>query len=294
MACMQICWISWQAHIYILTTSHMGTAKSADSIPKELSGPFSDALDESDHAWIKAGITWQALCLGKAMCEKSCTPIASMTMPAMPLLQRPAPRPPRLRQSPPKYINRHRLNRQDKEQRIGRLGTELLHPALHTRWGSRRLEARWAAKAAAQGQLAQPDQPEQPGPSRVRGAPNPFTDAPCMHSSRPRPPPLRGRAPLQPAALPALTPEPVAEQPAALKQRQHLAAALRTDTADIMDLAEAQPGCEEWAHTWTAVHSSALDRAGRVTAWRLLHGRLFVGASLRHIGRGSSSLCNSR
>ena len=77
---------SWQALIYILTTSHMGTPKSADSIPKELSGPFSDALDESDHAWIKAGTTWQALCLGKAMCETSCTPIASMTMPAMPLL----------------------------------------------------------------------------------------------------------------------------------------------------------------------------------------------------------------
>ena len=43
---------------------------------------------------------------------------------------------------------------------------------------------RWAARQAAQGQLAQPDQPEQPGPSRVRGAPDPSTDAPWMHPSR--------------------------------------------------------------------------------------------------------------
>ena len=35
------------------------------------------------------------------------------------------------------------------------------------------------------------------------------------------------------------------------------------------------------------MHSSALDREGRITAWRLLHGRLFVGAFLRHIGRGT-------
>ena len=35
------------------------------------------------------------------------------------------------------------------------------------------------------------------------------------------------------------------------------------------------------------MHSPALDRAGRVTAWRLLHGRLFAGAFLRHIGRGT-------
>ena len=60
--------------------------------------------------------------------------------------------------------------------------------------GIRRLEARWAARQAAQGQLAQPDQPEQPGPSRVRGAPDPSADAPWMHPSRPWPPPLRDRA----------------------------------------------------------------------------------------------------
>ena len=52
-------------------------------------------------------------------------------------------------------------------------------------------------------------------------------------------------------------------------------------------MALTQPGSEDWAHTWTAVHSSALDREGRITAWRLLHGRLFVGAFLRHIGRGT-------
>ena len=56
---------------------------------------------------------------------------------------------------------------------------------------------------------------------------------------------------------------------------------------DIITLAQTQPGSENWAHTWTAVHSSALDREGRITAWRLLHGRLFVGAFLRHVGRGT-------
>ena len=40
--------------------------------------------------------------------------------------------------------------------------------------GISRLEARWAARQAAQGQHAQP---EQPGPSRVRGAPDPSSDA---------------------------------------------------------------------------------------------------------------------
>ena len=92
--------------------------------------------------------------------------------------------------------------------------------------GIRRLEARWAARQAAQGLHAQP---EQPGPSRIRGAPDPSSDAAWMHPSRSRPPPLRDRAPLQPA-LPA-TPDAEAAraQAAAPTQRQRLAAALRTD-----------------------------------------------------------------
>ena len=190
--------------------------------------------------------------------------------------------------------------------------------------GIRRLEARWAARQAAQGQRAQP---EQPGPSRVRGAPDPSSDAAWMHASRSRPPPLRDRAPLQPALLEAPDAEAAGAQAAASTQRQRLAAALRTDTTDIITLAQTQPGSEDWAHTWTAVHSSALfffpffcveeslhvhrcqlyqqperqikqntgecriqsalDREGRITAWRLLHGRLFVGAFLRHVGRGT-------
>ena len=150
--------------------------------------------------------------------------------------------------------------------------------------GIRRLEARWAARQAAQGQHAQP---EQPGPSRVRGAPDPSSDAAWMHPSRSRPPPLRDRAPLQPALLAAPDAGAAGAQAAAPTQRQRLAAALRTDTTDIITLAQTQPGSEDWAHTWTAVHSSALDREGRITAWRLLHGRLFVGAFLRHVGRGT-------
>ena len=100
-----------------------------------------------------------------------------------------------------------------------------------------------------------------------------------------------GRALRQGQGKPGMSPAPAAEaagaQAAAPTQRQRLGAALRTDTTDIITLAETQPGGEDWAHTWTAVHSSALDREGRVTAWRLLHGRLFVGAFLRHIGRGT-------
>ena len=150
--------------------------------------------------------------------------------------------------------------------------------------GIRRLEARWAARQAAQGQHAQP---EQPGPSRVRGAPDPSSDAAWMHPSRSRPPPLRDRAPLQPALLAAPDAGAAGAQAAAPTQRQRLAAALRSDTTDFITLAQTQPGSEDWAHTWTAVHSSALDREGRITAWRLLHGRLFIGAFLRHVGRGT-------
>ena len=128
--------------------------------------------------------------------------------------------------------------------------------------GIRRLEARWATRQTAQGQLAQPDQPEQPGLSRVRGAPDPSKDAPWMHPSRPRPPPLRDRAHLWPAALPAPAQEPAAEQPAALIQQQRLSAALRTDTADIMDLAASQPGSVDWAtHEQLCARQSWTERA---------------------------------
>ena len=121
--------------------------------------------------------------------------------------------------------------------------------------GSAAPSARWAARQAAQGQHAQP---EQPGPSRVRGAPGPSSDAAWMHPSRSRPPPLRDRAPLQPASPAAPDAEAAGAQAAAPTQRQRIAAVLRTDTTDMMTLAQTQPGSEDWAHTGTAVHSAAL------------------------------------
>ena len=64
-------------------------------------------------------------------------------------------------------------------------------------------------------------------------------------------------------------------------------ATLRSDDTDIASLAEAHPSSPEWAHTWRAATSAALDRPGRVVVWRLLHGKLFVGAFHRHIHRGT-------
>ena len=48
--------------------------------------------------------------------------------------------------------------------------------------GIRRLEARWEHRWQLR-QQPQPilHQPDVPGPSRIRGAPDPSTDAPCMH-----------------------------------------------------------------------------------------------------------------
>ena len=150
--------------------------------------------------------------------------------------------------------------------------------------GIRRLESRWAAAWDHRQQL-QP-QPGASGPSRIRGAPDPSTDAPWMHRSQPRPAPVRDRRPPQP--LPAAP-----AQPAELTPRQRVRAALRSDDTDIASLAEAHPSSPEWAHTWRAATSAALDRPGRVVVWRLLHGKLFVGAFHRHIHRGTpeSHLC---
>jgi hypothetical protein len=150
--------------------------------------------------------------------------------------------------------------------------------------GIRHLESRWAA-AWDHRQQIQP-QPDEPGPSRIRGAPDPSTDAPWMHRSQPRPAPVRDRRPPQPLlAAPA--------QPAELTPRQRVRAALRSDDTDIASLAEAHPSSPEWAHTWRAARSAALDRPGQVVVWRLLHGKLFVGAFNRHIHSGTpeSHLC---
>ena len=71
------------------------------------------------------------------------------------------------------------------------------------------------------------------------------------------------------------------------KMKEKKKKALRTDITDMMTLAQTLPCSEDGLYAWTAVHSSALDREGRVTAWRLMHGRLFGGAFLRHVGRGT-------
>ena len=108
----------------------------------------------------------------------------------------------------------------------------------------------------------------------------PSTDAPWMHRSQPRPAPVRDRRPPQ-----------LSQQ--SLRPTQRVRAALRSDETDIASLAEAHPSSPEWAHTWRAATSAALDRPGRVVVWRLLHGKLFVGAFHRHIHRGTpeSHLC---
>jgi len=82
-------------------------------------------------------------------------------------------------------------------------------------------------------------------------------------------------------------------QPGERTPQQRLRAAQRSDDTDLMSLAVTDPSSGEWAHTWSAIHSTALDRPGRMVAWRLLHGKLFVGAFNRHIHRGTpeSHLC---
>ena len=106
-----------------------------------------------------------------------------------------------------------------------------------------------------------------------------------MPPSRPRPAPVRDRRPLQPA-------DPAPAGPAQLQLdeptfRQRLRAALSSDDTDIASLATAHPSSTAWARTWRAAHSAALDRPARVAVWRLLHGKLFVGAFHRHIHRGT-------
>ena len=82
-------------------------------------------------------------------------------------------------------------------------------------------------------------------------------------------------------------------QPGEPTLQQRLRAAQRNDDTYIMSLAVADRSSAQWAHTWKDIHSSALDRPGRVVAWRLLHGKLFVGAFHRHNHRGTpdSHLC---
>ncbi|CAL8461716.1 g1247 [Coccomyxa elongata] len=128
------------------------------------------------------------------------------------------------------------------------------------RSGLRAIEAHWASRAAAKGT------PSQVLGRRPRGQPDPSSYAAWMSPSPERQLPRRDRPQLQP-------------RPAARIQQQ----VPSPDTTDEAT-ATAEPP-PPWAHVWRALHTSHLDRSQRVTAWRLLHGKLFVGAFLRRIHR---------
>ena len=109
--------------------------------------------------------------------------------------------------------------------------------------GIRRLESRWAAAWDHRQQL-QP-QPDAPGPSRIRGAPDPSTDAPWAHGSQPRPAPVQ-----TPTAAISCSTSPADRAYAETARACH--AALRSDDIDIATLAAGRPSSSEWAHTWRA------------------------------------------
>ncbi|BDA40487.1 hypothetical protein COCOBI_01-1400 [Coccomyxa sp. Obi] len=129
------------------------------------------------------------------------------------------------------------------------------------RSGLRAIEAHWASTAA--GTCAS----QQSLGKRRRGEPDPSSHAAWMSPPPKRPPPWRDRPHPQPSA------------PAPRLQRQHCS----PDTVDAAAVARGpQP---PWAHVWRVIATSHLDRGQRMTVWRLLHGKLFVGAFTRHIHR---------
>ena len=88
-----------------------------------------------------------------------------------------------------------------------------------------------------------------------------------MRPSQQRPAPRRDRQ------VPAL--EPAVEP-----------AQSRGPPSDTVDAAAPAAGqAARWAHVWRVIHTSHLDRRQRIMAWRLLHGKLFVGAFSQHIRR---------
>jgi hypothetical protein len=122
-----------------------------------------------------------------------------------------------------------------------------------------------------------------PGPSSRRrrlAEGHASTDTPWMHPGPTRPPPQRARGiPELPVQLPQ-APLPPPQPPP-----------LQNETAD--PAANTGHHTPPWSKAWSVIEASDLDRAARVTAWRLLHGKLFVGAFQRHIHRGTaaSHLC---
>ncbi|BDA46019.1 hypothetical protein COCOBI_08-1110 [Coccomyxa sp. Obi] len=129
------------------------------------------------------------------------------------------------------------------------------------RSGLRAIEAHWASTAAGTGAS------QRSLGKRRRGEPDSSSQAAWMSPPPKRPPPWRDR------------PHPQPSTPAPRLQRQQCS----PDTVDTAAVARGpQP---PWAHVWRVIATSHLDRGQRMTVWRLLHGKLFVGAFTRHIHR---------
>lgn len=132
------------------------------------------------------------------------------------------------------------------------------------RSGLRAIEAHWASTAAGAGSS------QHSLGKRRRGEPDPSSHAAWMRPPPKRPPPWRDR-PRSQASAPAPRTPPQYCPP---------------DTVDAAATARGpQP---PWAHAWRVIDASHLDRGQRVTVWRLLHGKLFVGAFTRHIHRSQA------
>ncbi|BDA47361.1 hypothetical protein COCOBI_10-2080 [Coccomyxa sp. Obi] len=129
------------------------------------------------------------------------------------------------------------------------------------RSGLRAIEAHWVATAAGAGSS------QRSLGKRRRGEPDPSSHAAWMSPPPKRPPPWRDR------------PHPQASAPAPRTPRQQC-------PPDTVDAAATARGPQPpWAHVWRVIDTSHLDRGQRMTVWRLLHGKLFVGAFARHIHR---------
>ncbi|BDA47893.1 probable LINE-1 retrotransposable element ORF2 protein at N-terminal half [Coccomyxa sp. Obi] len=129
------------------------------------------------------------------------------------------------------------------------------------RSGLRAIEAHWAATAAGAGSSQRSLGKRRPG------EPDPSSHAAWMSPPPKRPPPWRDR------------PHPQASAPAPRTPRQQC-------PPDTVDAAATARGPQPpWAHVWRVIDTSHLDRGQRMTVWRLLHGKLFVGAFARHIHR---------
>ena len=122
------------------------------------------------------------------------------------------------------------------------------------RSGLRAIEAHWASTAAGAGSS------QQSLGKRQRGEPDPSSHAAWMRPPPKRPPPWRDRAHAEASAPAPRTPR----QPS---------------LPDTVDAAAITRGPQQpWAHVWRVIDTSHLDRGQRMTVWRLLHGKLFVGA----------------